>query len=116
MENNEILNLITTLDSRVDNIEKQIPVINERYENMNQLFQKNISVLDKLEESFQDNRLSMQAITTSLEQSSKEITDMQKDIHSLKDERSFNVVNWLKTNFLTIATLVIIGGYIISKL
>ena len=101
----EINHTLEGLDSRVDEIEKQLPVINERYKTMNDLFQKNIAVLDKLEGSFQDNRLAMQALTTSVEQSNKEVTGLKQDISALKEERSFNIMQWLKDNFISIVTL-----------
>ena len=98
----EINHTLEGLDSRVDEIEKQLPVINERYNNINDLFQKNIVVLDKLESSFQDNRLAMQALTLSIEQSNQEITGIKDDISSLKEERSLNLMKWLKNNFINI--------------
>lgn len=116
MEDSELMNNFNALDNRIDNIEKQLPVINERYKNMNDLFQRNIAVLDKLEESFQDNRLVMQAMTSSVEQSNKEIASMKDDIHSLKDERNFNISRWIKNNFISIVTLVTLACYLISKL
>lgn len=106
MQESEIRKELNNLDNRVDTIEKQIPVINERYNNTSDLIQKNIAVLDKLENSFQDNRLAMQAMTTSIEQSSKEISNLKKDVNSLKDERNFNIMSWLKSNFLNVVTIV----------
>ena len=110
MENNDILNKIDLIDDRVDVIEKQLPVFNERYKTMNNLFQKNIIVLDKLESSFQDNRLAMQALTLSVEQSNKEMAEIKNDIFALKEERSFNFIQWLKDNFISIVTLLAIAG------
>ena len=112
----EISHTLEGLDSRVDEIEKQLPVINERYNNINDLFQKNIVVLDKLESSFQDNRLAMQALTLSIEQSNQEITGIKDDISSLKEERSLNLMKWLKNNFINIATLIVSAGTIIKNL
>ena len=112
----EINHTLEGLDNRVDEIEKQLPVINERYNNINDLFQKNIVVLDKLESSFQDNRLAMQALTLSIEQSNQEITGIKDDISSLKEERSLNLMKWLKNNFINIATLIVIAGMIIKNL
>lgn len=116
MEYGDVQNTLSDLDDRVDEIEKQLPVINERYNNINDLFQKNIAVLDKLENSFQDNRLAMQAMTLSIENSGKEIAGMKQDISSLKEERSVNVVAWLKNNFVSIGTLVTILGCLIKQM
>lgn len=116
LENAEIKESLDKLDNRVDEIEKQLPVINERYNNINELFQKNISVLDRLENSFQDNRLAMQAMTSSIEHSGKEIASMKQDISSLKDERSLNVVSWLKSNFISIITFMGIVGLLVKNL
>lgn len=110
MEDTEIRSKFESLDNRVDEIEKQLPVINERYKTMNDLFQKNIAVLDKLEGSFQDNRLAMQALTMSVEQSNKEVTGLKQDISALKEERSFNIMKWLKDNFISIVTLLAVAG------
>lgn len=116
MENAEVKDTLGKLDHRIDEIEKQLPVINERFNNLNELFQKNISVLDKLESSFQDNKLAMQAITLSIENSGKEISCMKQDISSLKEERSLNIMSWLKDNFISIATLVVVLGFLTKNL
>jgi len=103
------------LDNRVDIIEKQIAIMNERYSNMDELIKQNISVLSKLQDAFQDNRLAMQAMTNSIETSGKEIAGMKKDISSLKEERNLNIMSWLKNNFISIATLLAFVGYIVQK-
>jgi chromosome segregation ATPase len=116
LENIEVKDALSKVGDRVDEIEKQLPVIQEKFNNMSELFQKNISVLDKLESSFQDNRLAMQAMTLSIENSGKEIAGIKQDVSSLKEERSLNVMVWLKNNFISIGTLIIILGSIIKKL
>lgn len=103
------------LDNRVDIIEKQIAIMNERYSNMDELIKQNISVLSKLQDSFQDNRLAMQAMTNSIENSGKEIAGMKKDIFLLKEERNLNIMAWIKNNFISIATLLAFVGYIVQK-
>lgn len=110
MQEAEIRKELDDLDDRVDNIEKQLPVINERYNNMNDLFQKNLAVLEKLDCSFQDNKLAMQALTISVDQSNKEMTGLKQDISTLKEERSFNMMKWLKDNFISIVTLLAVAG------
>ena len=116
MENTEVKDALSKLDDRVDKIEKQLPVINERYNNISDLFQKNISVLDKLEDSFQDNRLVLQAMTLSIENSGKEIAGMKQDISFLKEERSVNIMAWIKNNFISIGTLLTILGCLLKKM
>lgn len=96
---------VNELDSRLTAVEKEIPLIVERHNNTNDLLQKNIAVLDKLESAFQDNRLAMQAMAASVEQSNKEIASAKQDIKTIKDERNLNIVSWLKANFVQVILL-----------
>lgn len=96
---------VNDLDNRLTEVEKEIPLIVERHNNTNDLLQKNIAVLDKLESAFQDNRLAMQTMAASVEQSNKEIASAKRDIKTMKDERNLNIVSWLKTNFVQVILL-----------
>ena len=58
-----------------------------------------------IESAFQDNRLVMQAMAASIEQSNKEIASAKRDIKTMKDERNLNIVSWLKTNFVQVILL-----------
>lgn len=97
--------VVNKLDTRLTEVEKEIPLIEERHNNTNDLLQKNTTVLDKLESAFQDNRLVMQAMAASIEQSNKEIASAKQDIKTIKDERNLNIMSWLKANFVQVILL-----------
>lgn len=102
------------LNERLMEIEKVIPLLQERDKNFDKLIKQNNEVLSSLNTSFNENQKAMVEISHNMRDMANEIISIKSDIKEIKDERSLNIMVWLKSNFISIATLVGLIGYLIK--
>lgn len=100
------------IEEKVTEIDVRLSIVEQKIANSSELLKQNIEVLNKLNESFQDNRVAMEKITSSLDNANDKITNLQTDVKSLKDERNFNFISYIKNNFIQI----ILAGYVIYEI
>lgn len=119
----EDINILkTNIDERIRFLEQKIPVVEERYDHMNDLIKQNVSVLEKLDSTLQDNRIMMEHLSNMIdttkehvEDLDEEITQVGQQVDDLKDERNFNFIQWVKNNFVSLIVGATLLYYIITK-
>lgn len=100
---------IKSLDIRVTKNEKKLAVLEANEINIKDLVEKNIEAYEKLNTTIQTVCNKLTENTLSVENLSKDVADVkaqvvsnEHEIDTLKEERNFNIMVWLKDNFVTI--------------
>lgn len=96
-------------DVKCGEIDKKMCVLEERIENTDKLIEQNTEAYKELKKTIQENSSAMQKLLIKMESSEKQIETNSESIKQLKDERNFNVVKWLTSNWITI----VLAGYAI---
>lgn len=110
---------IKSLDIRVTKNEKKLAVLEANEINIKDLVEKNIEAYEKLNTTIQTVCNKLTENTLSVENLSKDVADVkaqvvsnEHEIDTLKEERNFNIMVWLKDNFVTI----VLGVALVAEL
>lgn len=110
---------IKSLDIRVSKNEKKLAVLEANEVNIKDLVEKNIAAYEKLDTTIQTVCNKLTENTLSVENLSKEVADVkaqvvsnEKEIDTLKEERSINMMTWLRDNWVS----VVLGCALVAEL
>lgn len=113
---------IDRFGERIGKLEQKMVVNEERYGHMNTLIKQNVTVLEKLDVTLQDNRIAMERLSSAIEANRGDISELhdeishiEQEVDDLKGERNFNIVQWFKNNFVSIIVGAALLYYIIMK-
>lgn len=110
---------IKSLDVRVTKNEKKLAVLEANEINIKDLVERNTEAYEKLNTTIQAVCNKLTENTLSVENLSKEVADVkaqvlsnEQEIDTLKEERSINMMTWLRDNWVS----VVLGCALVAEL
>lgn len=111
----EVKEELKNVEIKVENHTQDLIRLQESHKYIKQLADEVVKTNKALNETIQDIKITMISLQSDVTDVKSEVRDIKTDFNKIKEERVFNVVEYVKKNFPTIVIGIVVVGYIIAN-
>lgn len=106
---------IQNLEKRIGILEQKDAAITVQVENTMKSIDKNNELLENLNKTMQEMQIAMTSMIDRVERMNDGLNTVDKEVSILKEERNFNIMSYVKSNFIGIVTAIVFAFYVVTK-
>lgn len=114
MTAHEIKEDLREVKSKVEEHTQDITRLQESHKFIQQLSEQVVKTNTALNETIQDIKITMVSLQSDVSDVKHQVNDIRTDFNKIKDETSFNIMEYIKKNFPTIIIALSFMGYILA--
>lgn len=111
----EVKEELKNVELKVESHTQDLIRLQESHKYIKQLADEVVKTNKALNETIQDIKITMISLQSDVTDVKSEVRDIKTDFNKIKEERVFNIMEYVKKNFPTIVIGVILIGYIVAN-